>query len=86
MFSRDFDRDEYTKKFAAKLRVLRSGAEMTQEEIAHAVGITRQTYYSYENSTRPVPWDKCLALLFFFEHNEVTSVLLSAFKLMPFAE
>ena len=37
----------------------------SQEEIASAVGISRQTYSAYENRTRPIPWSLYLALLFY---------------------
>ena len=39
-------------KFGEKLRVLRLGKSLTQEELAQAIGVSRRTYISYEMEGR----------------------------------
>lgn len=51
-------------RLAIELPALRGKVGASQEEIASAVGISRQTYGAYENRTRPIPWSLYLALLF----------------------
>lgn len=55
----------------------------SQEEIASAVGISRQTYSAYENRTRPIPWSLYLALLFYFDYIPSTHYMIRQLELFP---
>ncbi len=83
MFRDQFNRDEFAELLASDLRILRAGARLSQSEVAHAVGISRQTYSSYENKTRVIPWNMCLALLFYFQTLPDARRLLDAIHLVP---
>ena len=65
-FSKD-EKENLATQLAIELPALRGKVGASQEEIASAVGISRQTYSAYENRTRPIPWSLYLALLFYFD-------------------
>lgn len=54
------------------LPVLRARLGVSQEEVASKIGVSRQTYNSYEAKKRPVPWSVCIALITFFASNSKT--------------
>lgn len=58
------------------LPVLRARLGISQEEIALKIGVSRQTYNSYEAKKRPVPWSVCISLITFFASNEKTREML----------
>lgn len=60
-FSKD-EKENLATQLAIELPALRGKVGASQEEIASAVGISRQTYSAYENRTRPIPWSLYLAL------------------------
>lgn len=72
-FSKD-EKENLATQLAIELPALRGKVGASQEEIASAVGISRQTYSAYENRTRPIPWSLYLALLFYFDYIPSTHV------------
>lgn len=58
------------------LPVLRARLGISQEELALKIGVSRQTYNSYEAKKRPVPWSVCISLITFFASNEKTREML----------
>lgn len=58
------------------LPVLRARLGISQEELALKIGVSRQTYNSYEAKKRPVPWSVCISLITFFGSNEKTREML----------
>lgn len=63
------------------LKMLRSKYLKSQEEIAEAIGVTRQTYNSYENNVRNCEVEKIITILNAIGVNEVdTSEFFNAFK------
>lgn len=68
---------------AIELPALRGKVGASQEEIASAVGISRQTYSAYENRTRPIPWSLYLALLFYFDYIPSTHYMIRQLELFP---
>lgn len=58
------------------LPVLRARLGISQEEVALKIGVSRQTYNSYEAKKRPVPWSVCISLITFFASNEKTREML----------
>ena len=59
------------------LLVLRSALNITQEQIAYLVGMSRQTYSAYELSKKELTWSAFLSLFLFFMLNEKSRNLLS---------
>ena len=59
------------------LLVLRSALNITQEQIAYSVGMSRQTYSAYELRKKELTWSAFLSLFLFFMLNEKSRNLLS---------
>ncbi len=70
-------------RFAIELPALRGKIGASQEEIASAVGISRQTYSAYETLARPIPWSLFLALLLFFDYIPCTHYMIRQLELFP---
>lgn len=83
MFSETFDRVAFAKLLQSKLRILRAASNRSQTETANALGLVRSTYVNYENRTKEIPWEKCLAMLFYFETIPECREIIGAFQLIP---
>lgn len=59
------------------LLVLRSALNVTQEQIAYSVGMSRQTYSTYELGKKKLTWGGFLTLFLYFMLNEKSRNLLS---------
>ncbi len=79
----DEEKANHSKKLANELPALRGKIGASQEEIATAVGISRQTYAAYEKGTRPIPWSMYLALLFYLDYIPSTHYMIRQLELFP---
>lgn len=66
-----------------ELSVLRAKAKISQEKLARAIGISRQTYSQIECKKSKMSWTIYLALLFFFSTHEETAQLLETLNIYP---
>ncbi len=76
---------------ATNLKKLREAARYTQDEVAHALGITRSAYSNYESGEREAPYDVLekvsdlfgcdMYVLFQVNENVESMILASAFRL-----
>lgn len=73
-FSKD-EKENLATQLAIELPALRGKVGASQEEIASAVGISRQTYSAYENRTRPIP---C-----YFDYIPSTHYMIRQLELFP---
>ena len=51
------------------IRQLRAEQRLRQEELASSLGVTRQTLSGYERGLRPLPEDKAIVLLDFWQRS-----------------
>lgn len=63
------NKDALIKRLTAELPALRGAVGATQEEIANAIGISRQTYGSIESQQRKMSWNTYMSLILFFDYN-----------------
>ncbi len=70
------DKDLLINNMTENLPVLRARLNMTQEDLANKIGLSRGTIISIENSKRPMTWSTFMSLILLFSHNEKTSKLL----------
>ncbi len=68
--------EELTMTLTAELPVLRARLGLSQEAMASAVGISRQTYCAIETKSRKMTWTVFMALIAVFDLNEATSLML----------
>ena len=66
------------KRMVENLPILRSKLNITQEQLAELLDVSRQTISSIENGQRKLPWSVFLALILIFFRNEPTKHLLEA--------
>lgn len=72
------ERDALMKNMADNLSILRSKLNISQEQLAILLGITRQSVSSFESGQRKMTWSVFLALVLIFFRNEPTKNLLVA--------
>ena len=68
---------------AEHLLPLRMKADITQEELAQIIGVSRQTYYAIENQKREMTWNTFLSLILFFDTNTNTHLMLRDIRAYP---
>ena len=76
-------KESYIEVMTENLLPLRMKAEITQEELANMIGISRQTYYAIETSRRQMSWSTYISLLLFFDTNLNTHAMLRDLNAYP---
>ena len=76
-------KESYIEVLTENLLPLRMKAEITQEEIAQIIGISRQTYYAIESGRRQMSWNTYISLLLFFDTNLSTHAMLRDLNAYP---
>lgn len=76
MSSSNVNRDELVKMMAQNLSVLRAKLNLSQEDLADVLGITRQTISAIENGQRNMSWAVFLSLVLIFLKNRETKRLM----------
>lgn len=72
------DRDKYRTLMSENLQILRMKADLSQEDLANLLGVTRQTISAIETGQRTMSWTVFLALFLLFLNNKETKQLLIA--------
>ena len=70
------ERIELINTLREELPVLRAKARVSQETVAEKIGISRQTYSSIETGKKEMPWTTFMALVAFFQNNEMTKQMM----------
>ena len=82
-FMSDDTKEECITALVSELKVLRAKANISQDDLAKILSISRQTYCQIENGNKDMSWNIYLSLIFFFESLEETSKLISLFGIYP---
>ena len=75
------DKVKLIKIMTENLPMLRKLIELTQEEIADKIGVSRSTVIAIENNKREMTWNTFLSLMLLFSKNESTNKILSILDL-----
>ena len=75
------NKDELIKNMTENLPVLRAKLNITQEDLAEKIGISRSTIVSIENKKREMTWNTFLSLILVFTKNEDTNKLLNVMEI-----
>ena len=70
-------------KFTPELPLLRTKAEISQEEIANIIGTSRQTYGAIERKSRKMTWNTYLSLVWFYDYNRKTHKMIRNLDAFP---
>ena len=79
----DEQKNELMTAMAYNLALLRARAEVSQNDLAAMLGISRQTYCSMESGSKPVTWGTYLSLVLYFDYNGKTHRLLRDLRIFP---
>lgn len=79
----DAEKDKFIATLTPNLPVLRTQADISQEELANLIGVSRQTYSAIERKVRRMAWSTYLSLVLFFDHNQKTHKMLRMLSLFP---
>ncbi len=79
----DKEKERFITTLTPHLAILRTKAEISQEEIANLIGVSRQTYSSIERKIRKMSWSTYLSLVLFYDHNQKTHQLMRQLSLFP---
>jgi len=79
----DAEKDRFIATLTPNLPILRTQADISQEELANLIGISRQTYSAIERNVRKMSWNTYLSLILFYDHNQKTHALMRHLTLFP---
>lgn len=77
MENNEFNRQKLIQNMTDNLPMLRTRLNLTQEELADKIGVSRSTILSIENKKREMTWSTFLSLMLLFTKNEATNKLLN---------
>ena len=77
------EKEQLISALAPELTLLRTKAEISQEELAALIGISRQTYGAIERGSRKMSWNTFLSLVLFYDCNQKTHQLLQTISGIP---
>jgi len=76
-------RDTLMSKMCDNISVFRAKLNVSQEDLADRLGVTRQTISAFESGQRNMTWSIFLALVLVFFKNQETKRLLVALEIYP---
>ena len=79
----DEEKDSFIATLTPNLTVLRTKAEISQEELANLIGVSRQTYSAMERKVRKMAWSTYLSLVLFYDHNLKTHKMIRQLSIFP---
>lgn len=79
----DEEKDNFIATLSPNLTVLRTKAEISQEELANLIGVSRQTYSAIERKIRKMAWSTYLSLVLFYDYNQKTHKLIRQLAIFP---
>ncbi len=82
-FLNEEEKNEFIEALTPELPLLRAKAEISQEEIANLVGISRQTYGAIERKARKMSWNTYLSLILFYDYNKKTHKMIRNIAAFP---
>lgn len=77
------EKAEFILRLAPHLSNLRAKIGISQTDLCHLIGISRQLYSAVETGKRDMSWETYLALLFFFDNNEIGHTYLRQKNIFP---
>lgn len=80
----DAEKDKFISSLTPELVPLRTKAEISQEDLASLIGISRQTYSALERKIRKMSWSTYLSLIMFYDYNQKTHQMIRAMGVFPY--
>ena len=70
-------------RLTKELPALRGAAQASQEEIAKAIGVSRQSYGAIEMKKKTMSWNTYMSLILFFDYNPSTHYTIRQLDAFP---
>ncbi len=77
------EKDILIQKLTFALPALRGITKATQDEIANAIGVSRQTYNAIEIQKRTMSWNTYISLILFFDYNPNSHIMIRQLEAFP---
>ena len=78
------EKEQLMSQLTKELPALRGAAKATQDEIANAIGVSRQTYNAVEMQKRKMTWNTYMSLILFFDYNPNTHYTIRQLDAFPY--
>lgn len=78
------EKEQLVERLTKELPALRGAAQATQDEIANAIGVSRQTYNAVEMQKRKMSWNTYMSLILFFDYNPNTHNTIRQLDAFPY--
>lgn len=78
------EKSQLIARLTKELPALRGAAKATQDEIANAIGVSRQTYNAVEMQKRKMTWNTYMSLILFFGYNPNTHYTIRQLDAFPY--
>ena len=78
------EKDKFISALTPELVLLRTKAEISQEELASLIGVSRQTYGAIERKSRKMSWSTFLSLIMYYDYNQKTHKMIRAIGAFPY--
>lgn len=80
----DDEKEDLIQRLTNELPALRGAVKASQDEIASAIGISRQTYCAIETQKRTMSWSYYMALILFFDYNPNSHYMIRQLDAFPY--
>lgn len=77
------EKNKFIDALTPELVVLRTKADISQDELANIIGVSRQTYGAIERKAKRMSWNTYLSLILFYDYNINTHDILRAVGAFP---
>lgn len=77
------EKEKLIASLTSQLPVLRAMASLSQEQLAAAIDISRQTYSAIETQKKQMSWNIYMSLILYFNSNEKTKTILHTIVDVP---
>ena len=77
------EKDKYIDALTDELPILRAKADISQEDLAKIIGISRQNYGWIERKDRKMSWNTYLSLVWFYDYNRKTHKMIRSMNAFP---
>ena len=82
-FVSEEEKNAFIDALTPELQTLRAKADVSQEELANVIGVSRQTYGTIERKTRKMSWNTYLSLILFYDYNKKTHNMVRSLDAFP---
>lgn len=76
-------KENYIQRLTDALAMLRAKANITQENLANLIGVSRQTYSLLESKRKTMSWSTYLSLIFVYDSMPETSSIIRKLEIRP---